>query len=520
MNRFSAAILEAPRAVTGEDGLVSSQHRAASETGAEVLRAGGSAVDAAVATALALGVVEPWMSGVGGVGYLVIGRIGEEPEVIDFSARSPAAVRPGDYPTVGGVSGDLFAWERVKDDRNVKGALSVCAPTLVPGLELAWLRHGILPWKDLLSPVRQLAADGVPIDWYTQLMIGSAASDLQSDPDAAAVYLNADGSGKSSTWTAATSQKLDQTRLADTLDEIARSGARTCVDGDIAQALVSDVNAKGGVLSLTDFLINQPKVARPLTLRLPNGQQIWTVDGLSGGAAVADMLRSWRDAPSELTHTQKLSHRALSGVAMLKDRLDTMGDSGERAAQPSCTTSFCVVDKTGLVVAATLTLVSIFGSKLLSPCIGVLLNNAMSWFDPAQGKPNSIRPASSPLSNMAPTLLSSGKDQLTAFSAAGGRRIAPAISQVAADVALDGFDLEDALSHPRFDFRGDGVVIADTRMSTDVTKQLAGRVDLLTAEPTVFPYHFGLVTAAQYTSSGNGFGFCEAFCPNAETVAA
>lgn len=520
MNRLSASILDAPRGVSGDKGLVVSQHYAASQAGADVLTAGGSAVDAAVATAFVLGVIEPWMSGLGGIGYLLVGRLGQEPEAIDFPAKSPSGARAEDYPIVGGTSDDFFAWDRVKEDRNVKGALSVCAPMMAPGLELAWSRHGNMPWKDLLGPATRLAKDGFPIDWYTQLMIGSAASDLQSDRDAAALFLCADGTGKSSGWTAAHSPVIRQTKLAETLDVLARDGSRTCVEGDIAQALVADIRQKGGVLNLKDFTGNQPVVAASQPLDLGKGRTVWTVPGLSGGVTVSAMIQAWRDMEEGQNNADILESRALCGVEVIEDRLTSLGDSPEHATSPSCTTSFCIVDQTGLVVAATLTLVSIFGAKLLSPSTGILMNNAMSWFDPVAGNPNSIGPSLRPLSSMAPTLVSDGAETLTAIAASGGRRIVPAISQVLAYMTLDGYDLDAAMTQPRFDLRGDRTVIVDARLPVAEFTRLKAQTDVLTTEPTIFPYHFGLVSSAQYRSDGGGLGCCEVLCPNAMTVCA
>ena len=129
MDNFSASQLITKPAVQSRRGIVAAQHRRAAEVGAAVLDRGGDAIDAAIATSFALGVLEPWMSGIGGGGAMVIYRAAEKRyEVVDFGMRAPASLRISDYPLSGaGVSSDLFPWAHVQDDRNVHGPLSLAA---------------------------------------------------------------------------------------------------------------------------------------------------------------------------------------------------------------------------------------------------------------------------------------------------------------------------------------------------------------------------------------------------------
>ena len=178
-------------AVTSRGGIVAAQSRKAAEVGAEVLAAGGDCVDAVIATTFALGVVEPWMSGLGGGGAMVLYRAREDRyEVIDYGMRAPLSLNPADYPLVGnGAASDIFPWPRVKDDRNIHGPGSIAVPGVVAGMEEAHRRHAKLPWKELLAPSVTLAGEGLEVDWWTTLMISSAAADLRRYPASAAAYL-------------------------------------------------------------------------------------------------------------------------------------------------------------------------------------------------------------------------------------------------------------------------------------------------------------------------------------------
>src|SRR3954463_7209867 len=169
-------------AVTSQGGIVAAQSRKAAEVGAEVLAAGGDCIDAGVATGFALGVVEPWNSGMGGGGAMVIYRAKENRyEVIDYGMRAPDSLRVEDYPLSndGSFAKDIFPWARVIDDRNLSGPGSVAVPGVVAGMGEAHKRYAKLPWTELLKPSVKLAAEGLLVDWWTSAMILSSAADLR-----------------------------------------------------------------------------------------------------------------------------------------------------------------------------------------------------------------------------------------------------------------------------------------------------------------------------------------------------
>jgi len=172
-DRFSNAQQFRKPAVASKGGIVAAQSRRAAEIGAEMLAAGGDCIDAVIATGMALGVLEPWMNGLGGGGAMVLYRARERRvEVIDYGMRAPLSLRIEDYPLTGdGAVSDLFPWPRVKDDRNLHGPGSIAVPGVVAGLEEAHRRHAKMPWRELLAPAVKLAGEGLLVDWHTTLMI-------------------------------------------------------------------------------------------------------------------------------------------------------------------------------------------------------------------------------------------------------------------------------------------------------------------------------------------------------------
>jgi gamma-glutamyltranspeptidase/glutathione hydrolase len=132
--------------VRSRGGVVASQHVGAARIGAQILTEGGNAVDAAVATSFALGVLEPWMSGIGGGGMMIVRHADGKVDTVDFGMRAPAALALADYPLAEGEANDLFAWPAVQKDSNMTGPLSIAVPGVVDGLGVAYGAWGSKPW--------------------------------------------------------------------------------------------------------------------------------------------------------------------------------------------------------------------------------------------------------------------------------------------------------------------------------------------------------------------------------------
>ncbi len=171
-------------------GLVAAQNGVAARVGAEVLANGGSAVDAVVATAFALAVREPWNSGLGGIGFMVVMPPGGgRAEVVDFGPIAPAKLDPAAYQLTGETATELFTWPRVEGDRNMHGPLSVAIPSAVRGYAAAVERFGRTPWRELVAPAVALARQGLPVDWWVTLKTAAAAEDLRRYDESRQVWL-------------------------------------------------------------------------------------------------------------------------------------------------------------------------------------------------------------------------------------------------------------------------------------------------------------------------------------------
>lgn len=178
-----------PARVGAGGGMVVSQVKAAAEAGAAMLAAGGTAADAAVATAFSLAALEPWNSGLGGIGFAQVMAPGGPAETFDFGPVAPAGLDPSAYPMTGRMKQDLFPWPEVEGDRNVHGPLSCVIPSAVAGYALLHARHGRLPIRDVLAPAVAFAKRGLPQDWYTTLKVATSAAVLRMYPESARIYL-------------------------------------------------------------------------------------------------------------------------------------------------------------------------------------------------------------------------------------------------------------------------------------------------------------------------------------------
>lgn len=472
-------------------GVVAAQNGLAARAGAEVLAAGGDAVDAAVATSFAIGVVEPWMSGPTAGGAMMLWRAEEgRAYALNHGMKSPAALDPADYPLSGaGKAGDLFPWEQVVDDRNVFGATAVAIPGTVDGLGQVHAKFGKMPWADLLAPAIRHAREGLLVDWYAALIIASSTRALANDPDAAALFLE-DGQWPTiSGWTALAEKRLDQSRMAATLEQIARNGARELYDGEVGAAMVADMRAKGSVMSRDDLVAYRAELMEALSFDYRDAR-LHAVPGLTAGPTFKTTFEAlaqsrFGDAPDADTY---LAYADALKAAYDK-RLATMGDENESPETPACTTHFSVVDRKGNMVAQTQTLLSIFGSRVVSPSTGFLMNNGLMWFDPVQGRPNSLGPSKRCLMNVCPVIGEKGQTRI-AFGASGGRKIVSAVSQMSS-FALD-FDMgvEDVFHQPRIDSSGGAFIVADDKLPSAVIDALATRHEVHRTRRTVFPYAF------------------------------
>lgn len=503
--------------VAGRHGVVAAQSLAAARAGVEILEAGGNAIDAAIATGLALGVVEPWMSGLGGGGAMLVWLAREgRAYAIDMGMVAPRRLEPADYPLTGRQGGDLFGWPEVEGNRNLEGPLSICTPTWLAGVELARSRFGTLPLRELLQPAIDLARGGLAVDGYAMTMIASAAAGLARHLAAAAVFLPG-GQPPAPSWTGEPAI-LELAALASTLEELAREGPESLYRGAVAADLLRDLREAGARLEADDLAGYAPALRDPLALAYRDAR-VLAMPGLFAGATLVRALALLAEEPLGGTAPDARAYRAYARVlrSAQAERLATLGDG---SPSPSCTSHLCVVDRAGNLVALTQTLLSLFGSKLLSPRTGILLNNGVMWFDPRPGRPNSLGPGKRPLANMAPTLALAA-DRRIAVGASGGRRILPAVLQLLSFLLDHRMDLETALHTPRIDTADPERIVVDARLGEPVRAALAGLAPLRLTPPVVYPLAFACPSAVLHEpATGLAQGGAEPVQPWAGALAA
>jgi gamma-glutamyltranspeptidase/glutathione hydrolase len=480
-------------AVESRHGMVSSQHFEASEAGARVLASGGNAVDAAVAAGIAIGTVEPWMSGLGGGGHMLVYLAAENRAFdVDFSMRAPLALNPDDYPLNSGTDSDLFGWPAVVDSRNVVGPYSFAVPGFVAGMASALERFGTRSWSESLAPAIALARRGMNADWYATLKIAAAAPQLRDFVESARVYLPG-GHVPAGEWSGPVpSIKLGN--LAGTLERLSEAGPRDFYEGQIAAQITSDMERLGSSMGAEDLAGYQAHIGPAQTFAYREAL-IHAATDLTAGPTLRRTLEmlAERTSPGAAPDAAMYAGYAGSLLEAYAERLEALGDDGEASA-PTCTTHMSVVDRQGNMVALTQTLLSVFGSKVVLPETGILMNNGIMWFDPRPGQPNSLAPGKRPLTNMCPTVVDTGNGVRMAVGASGGRRIMPAVMQLISFLVDYGMSVEEACHQPRLDVSGTPVVTVDARLPVSIAEHLAARLDkqhpVMRAQHGVYPALF------------------------------
>ena len=468
-------------------GMVAAEHPLGARVGAKILERGGNAVDAAVATAFAMTVVEPFMSSIGGSGTMLVhvARRGET-IALDFNGCAPMRAHASMFRTTSGISRGLFAWPNVEGAANERGWLAPAVPGSVAGLALALERYGTIQLRDAIQPAIELARGGFITDWYQALTTARQTEELAAAGEAGRVYLR---NGRAIYRPPTGMEEGDRATypdLARSLELIARDGPDAFYRGEIAQTIHDAMAAHGGLITREDLAAYSVRVGAPLTGSY-RGVELAFSPGATGGVTALEILNILEQFPKTAVGWNTpagLNLRARAVRRAFADRFELLGDptvvdapwdrltskvyarevaaeirrSGKRRAEDAigalaaggdCTTHISVVDRQHNMVALTHTAVSLFGSMVVVPGTGILLNNGMIWFNPEAGRPNSVAPGKRALVNMVPVLgFKKGKPYFT-VGAPGGRRIVSAIPQVIATMIDSGCDLQAAIEAPR-----------------------------------------------------------------------
>jgi gamma-glutamyltranspeptidase / glutathione hydrolase len=470
--------------VRSAGGVVSAQNQKSADVGARVLAAGGNAIDAAAATAFANAAVEPWMSGIGGIGFMMVWDArNKRSHVVDFGPLSAAGLDVKDYPLTGRMAEDLFGWPEVVENRNITGYKAIAIPGQPEGIRAAVEKFGTWEWRKLIEPAVGLAQEGLEADWYTTVIVATQAANLAKFPASRGWFLP-NGLPPVPDW-AGTYPRLKNPALAATLQRLAEAGARDYYDGALAKKLVADLSAGGSAIRENDLKNFKARFHDPLEIRRGD-RTILVPGGLTAGPSLRDAFQLLdKQAKSAALDAKAFVAYADALSAAYETRLAGMGDE----TKDGCTTHLSVIDKHGNMVALTQTLLSLFGSRVVLPETGVLCNNGINWFDPAPGKPNSIGPGKRPLCNMLPTLGLKGGEPWLALGASGGRRILPAVFQLISYMSDYGLSAEDAWHRPRIDVSKPGDVAVDPLIEPEVRAALTKRFNV--TERARQPYPLG-----------------------------
>lgn len=523
-------------AAQGESGAVASEHILASRAGVAILERGGNAVDAAVATAFAVCVVNPTSCGIGGGGFMVI-HLAESGRTValDYRETAPAA-----------ASRDLFVRDgQVVANLSLRGGLAVGVPGEVRGMAEALREHGTLSLSQALAPAIRLAKGGFPVGAHLASAIAEHHEAIAAVPALARNLLRQDGSPKRE------GDKLAFPELGRTLERIGAEGADAFYQGEIAKEIVASVQAAGGLLTREDLADYRPQWREPLALEFA-GATVFTMpppssagvalhvlgvlrgDDLAGlgrdSAAYAHLLveamkhgfadraRVYGDpAAGEVPVARLLAPETLGAVRskIVADAVLAAPDYGvfaARAATPvaddSGTSHLSVMDRHGNAVACTTTINTAFGAMLVAGETGILLNNEMDDFSARPGVPNTfgligaeanaIAPGKRPLSSMAPTVVvRDGVAQLAA-GGSGGPRILSATLQVVLNAIAFELPAADAVRAPRLHHQWVPDVLAhEPGIPAKVRRDLKRRGHALAEVPSL-----GAVQLVRRTATG------------------
>ncbi|KAJ8766708.1 hypothetical protein K2173_005319 [Erythroxylum novogranatense] len=463
--------------VESEQGVVAADDGRCSEIGASILRQGGHAVDAAVATALCVGVVNPMASGIGGGAFMIV-RSSSTLKAQAFDMRETAPLA---------ASKNMYA-NRIKD--KYSGPLSVGVPGEIAGLHEAWLQHGRLVWKTLFLPAIELARDGFIVAPYLGLNIARNAGKIMNDTGLRQVFAP---NGK----LLQAGDRCYNVELAKSLEAVAAQGPQAFYNGTVGEKLVNDLKQAGGILSMEDLKNYKVETTESMSVNVM-GHTIYGMPPPSSGTLGLSLVLNILDSYGTLNATKgELGlHRLIEALKHMMAVRMNLGDPNfvdistyvSEMLSPSYakkiremimdnttfpseyymnrwsqlrdhgTSHFCVVDAERNAVSMTTTVNYAFGAGVLSPSTGIVLNDEMGDFSaPTEVSPDKLPPAPAnfiapnkrPLSSMTPIIVTKDNQLAGVIGGSGGLNIIPAVIQVFLNHFILGMDPLTAVQSPR-----------------------------------------------------------------------
>jgi len=455
--------------------MVVSESEPAAGAGLEILKHGGNAVDAAVATALAVGVTNPASCGIGGGGFMLI-YIAKDRAFYALDYRETAPLK---------ASPDMFMRDGKPDETLAQnGVLAVAVPGEIAGIDAALRRFGTMKFAQVAAPAIKLADDGFPASPHLAGEIAQMTAKLKDDPVLREVFLKPDGSAPKAGDT------IVEKNLAATLKALDDNPAANFYHGEIGAAITAFMKEHGGLIGMSDLANYRPVWRSPIH-RHYEGYDVYTMPPPSSGGVVLEMLGVLEsghlaglgiDSPPYLARLIEVMRQgfidraryadpAFVGVdinALLSDShimelrsraLHRNSPPGPAAAHDHGTSNLLVADRFGNVVALTTTINTVFGAKVSVPALGIILNDEMDDFGIARGVPNAyhlegeraneIRPGKRPLSSMAPMIVTKLGRPFMTTGGSGGPTIISGVLQVTLNILDFHLDPARAVAEPR-----------------------------------------------------------------------
>ena len=485
------------RGADGKNGVVAAAKPEVSQIGVDILKNGGNAVDAAIATAFAISVFEPNASGIGGGGFILI-RMAKTGKtvVIDYREKAPGKATP-----------DMFTLDengKVVNDEITIGGKASGVPGTVAGLLKALEDYGTMKREDVMAPAIKYAREGIPVTVNLEAIIKDNFDKISKYEATSAIFLK-DGLPYE------TGDVIKNPDLAVTLEKIAKDGKKAFYEGEIAKKIADEVQKQGGLITVEDLKNYSVEVREPVEGTYRGYTIISCPPASSGGTHIIELfnmlenydIKKMGDNTAESWHVWAEVMRQ-----MFADRAEYMGDTAYvkvplkgltskeyanelvkkidltkpgkdiAAGDPTkyesgSTTHFSVMDKDGNMVAVTQTINYFFGSGVTVPGTGIVMNNEMDDFVPQKDKKNSIEGGKRPLSSMSPTLvLDPQKRPFMTLGSPGATRIIPAVALTISNVIDHGMDIQTAISAPRITQFQSGALQLEGRVSLDAHKKL------------------------------------------------
>ena len=521
----------------GRGGMVVADDPRAADAGAEILRAGGNAVDAAVAAALVMGVVEPLTSGVGGVAAMVVCDRNGESVVFDGSGVAPRNARPDMFDLLDSGSAGMYGWPATKGNEHNEGPRSVGVPGAVACFCRALERRGRIGRAAVFAPAIERAERPEPVGWQLTETLGNYAERMWKNDEATRIFYRPSRAPLRTEVGLEPGDAIAQPDLARTLRRIAERGPDEFYRGETARAIVGDVRRLGGVLDAEDLAAYEVREQAPLQASYRD-VELRTLPGGSGATTVVEALnllegfdlRGLAPAEADVLHLlaetsriaflDRFAHLAADDAPAIARLVSkefaaehrTRGDIDARRADPRAgaaallahadTTHVSAVDRDGTAVALTATLGQAYGSGVVARGTGVLLSDVMTWFDPRPDRANSIEPGKRILWAIAPIVALRERRPWLVVGAPGGRRLITAVFQAIVNAVDFRLGPQDAVNGIRVHCEGETTLL-DARAATDVRDTLARYGHRLRiAEENFVSAHFGRANAIRVDADG------------------